>query len=97
MNKAHWPTKENGDRNTICWLCPAHGKLPEMPPTGARRIFPTTGNPDPVDIFGDMDIGIENFHVFTGNDVIFPGKSVLMLENSSFLSKKSFAIEGGPY
>ena len=27
---------------------------------------------------------IENFPVFTGNDVIFPGKRVIMLENSSF-------------
>ena len=40
---------------------------------------------------------IENFPVFTGNDVIFPGKSVLMLENSSFLFKKSFSMEGGLY
>ena len=39
---------------------------------------------------------IENFPVFTENDVIFPGKSALMLENSSFFIQKKFFYRRRP-
>ena len=39
----------------------AHGKMSEMLPNGARRIFVPT-NPDRADILGDTDFDFESFH-----------------------------------
>ena len=81
MNRAHWPTKENKQKNTIFLIFLVHGKIAsDGPKWGQEDFFPT--NPDLADNLGRTDLNFENFYFFDVLDPKFPDIQVPNFQKS---------------
>ena len=64
VNRAHWPTKENSQKNMHCvCIFLAHGQIClKWPQMGPGVVFPT--NPNLANILGRMDLEFEILYIF---------------------------------